>query len=627
MSGQVKISVIIPGRYREYGDLCRRLEHIVSETAAGLEIIYSPDTSGGGLLQIQYHNAFGCHSEEEIITRKRFECYCRQADAVSILRELCGAQNTLAENEGALSVLTAWLAEECVRLWHSNILPEDREEANACLRQYFDDKLLLAAMAKQYWDTPEEIARSFGRIKSTELKEKKVRTIGIFNYQMWNGGTDRVISILAPMYQDMGYQVVVITAEGPTEKDFPLSPDIPHLQITGTWETFRDNLGTRLDQWDALIKEYSIDLIIYHPWTLHLLVWDTLFLKLRGVAVVFQTHSVFSFLLAEGKSEFSLLTDRLSLGDGIAVTCKADKTFWNCFHENVHHIPNPVSPALTRVKRSAGGQNKIIWIGRFASEKRPMDAIRIMEYVVRQCPDAMLYMVGGGNWDIHEQCRQAVAEKGLGHHVVFTGFQKDVYQYLESASVHVVTSVYEGYSMVLLEAMAHGVPTVMYGMPYLDLCRTDYGVLSVEESNYKQAAAEICRLLKNPSVWRQESQAAVEGFAKTAGYDCRRAWERLISGEISPSAATKEEKVMMRAVVDHYLIGWRQAHAVPPAQAGPEPLPELPAVPEKETAFARMKRKFRGGVFCLREHGVRYTARRIMEKVLIKFSKRQNEVM
>lgn len=617
MEEQAKISVVVPECYKAYEDLSQQLNRIVDEIATGIEIVYSSDDTMGVRLQIKYDGSTDLHFAEEIISLDRFTCYCRQAEVVLTLRALCGARNTLTDNEAALSTLEAWFAEECTRLWYSEILPEDREQATACLRQHFDAKLLLGIMAKRYWDVPEEVARRFGKIETAPKKEKKVQTIGIFNYQMWTGGTERVISILAPMYEEMGYRVVVITIEGPSAEDFPLSPSIPHRQITGTWETYSGNLDARLDQWDALIKEYSIDLIMYHPWTLHLLVWDVLFLKLRGISVMFQTHSIFSFLLAEGKSEFSLLTDRLPLGDGIAVTSRADKTFWNCFHENVHHIPNPVAPALMQAKQSPGGQNRIVWIGRFAPEKRPIDAIQIMEHLVRRRPDAVLYMIGGGNEDIQEQCRQAVREKGLEHNVIFLGFQKDVYQYLETASVHIVTSVYEGYSMVLLEAMAHGVPTVMYEMPYLDLCRADYGVFGIEEANYKQAAAEICRLLEDPSAWKGASQAAAKGFAETAQYDYRGAWQRLLSGEVSPSVSTEDEKVMMQAVVNHYLIGWKRNHAVLSAQSVITDTAEM----KPETAFAWMKRKFLGGIRCVQEHGIRYTVRRFGEKLRVRFGK------
>lgn len=604
INGQVKISVTIPESFCVHTDLCQRLYREVDSIATGLRIVYSPNAVGR--IEIQYHNPSDCYftETEDIITSEQFACYCRQIKVVRLLRELCGAQKTAADNETVLSVLEARLADECVQLWYSRVLPKDRKQASAYLIQYFDGKCLLTALAKQYWDTPDEVARKFGKPETAPMKKKKVQTIGIFNYQMWNGGTDRVISILAPMYEEMGCRLVVITMEGPTPEDFPLRPGIPHLQITGNWETHSGNLDARLDQWDKLINEYSIDLIIYHPWTFRLLVWDVLFLKLRGVSVVFHIHSVFSFLLAEGKIEFSLLPNRLLLGDGIVVISKTDQIFWGCFHENVHHIPNPVAPELMQAKQSSGEGNKLVWIGRFTPEKRPMDAIQIMEHVARQHPDAVLYMIGGGDEDLRRQCQSAVQEMGLEHNVEFLGFRKNVYQYLETASVHVITSFYEGFSLSLLEAMAHGVPTVMYEMPYLDLyrARAKYGVLGIEEANCKQAAAEICRLLEDHSAWEQVSQVESKAFAEMARYDYQGAWQKLFSGEESPCVSTEEEKVMMRAVVDHYLDGWKLNHTA--------------QIVNKGSVFTRLKSKIAGGIRCVRMHGVWYTLRRIMEKFL-----------
>ena len=60
---------------------------------------------------------------------------------------------------------------------------------------------------------------------------------------------------------------------------------------------------------------------------------------------------------------------------------------------------------------------------------------------------------------------QQVADRGLGRLVRFLGFQQNPWQFIARADVFVLTSTYEGFGNVLIEAMACGTPVVATRSP------------------------------------------------------------------------------------------------------------------------------------------------------------------
>lgn len=81
------------------------------------------------------------------------------------------------------------------------------------------------------------------------------------------------------------------------------------------------------------------------------------------------------------------------------------------------------------------------------------------------------------------------------------GFTLGVEEFYKNASVLVLTSQYEGYAMVIAEALSYGVPVVSFEMPYLTLMQC--GVVQVDKENTTQMALEVNRLLQNETK-RQE---------------------------------------------------------------------------------------------------------------------------
>jgi glycosyltransferase involved in cell wall biosynthesis len=101
-------------------------------------------------------------------------------------------------------------------------------------------------------------------------------------------------------------------------------------------------------------------------------------------------------------------------------------------------------------------EDKFVFInvGRLTEAKDQRNLIEAFS----QLSDAMLMIVGDG--DLRLELEQFVGTKGCRSSVIFTGAQQDVQNYYNAADCFVLSSAWEGFGIVLAEAMACGLPVI-----------------------------------------------------------------------------------------------------------------------------------------------------------------------
>ncbi|MES2931084.1 MAG: glycosyltransferase family 4 protein [Patescibacteria group bacterium] len=103
-------------------------------------------------------------------------------------------------------------------------------------------------------------------------------------------------------------------------------------------------------------------------------------------------------------------------------------------------------------------RNTLLWVGRFEAEKNPQVALEALAFARAKGHDAGLVMVGNGR--LEGLLRQQAQDLGVTEWVEFAGYQSDVRPYYAYADVLLVTSSYEGYGMVIVEALSAEVPVL-----------------------------------------------------------------------------------------------------------------------------------------------------------------------
>lgn len=415
---------------------------------------------------------------------------------------------------------------------------------------------LIGRVADMYWDDLPRIKDAFEHIKTTPLAGKEVKTIGLYYYDMHIGGAQKVVYLMGNMLVNMGYKVVLITDDEPGPWDSVIEGvDRVFVQCPG--KTNRENYILRAAMWDKIIDEYKIDLILNNTWTSYLLMFDTVLFKLKDIPSIAYTHTVFAALLSNLGKAFYNQTYSLSMVDGMIVLSEADAAFWSVFNDNVYHLPNPVDPKLLNISHVEKPEARsIIWIGRIAPEKGPMDAIKVMDLVVKELPDAVMYMVGGsveGNYT--EECVSYIDDHGLKENVIMTGFQSEPDPFYQRSKILLNTSRFEGYPMVLIEAAAYGLPVVMYDIYHIDLAKDAYGVTTVPQGDIESAASEIIKLLSEEDYYRERHELVEESFSNLREFDFEETWRNIIRGKKSNVRTDRKTSDMVRLVRDFYMKG------------------------------------------------------------------------
>lgn len=103
-------------------------------------------------------------------------------------------------------------------------------------------------------------------------------------------------------------------------------------------------------------------------------------------------------------------------------------------------------------------------VARVARQKDYETLIRAAAVVVRKVPAVRFLMVGdhesAGHDGYYQELQELIAALGLERHFVFTGQRTDVDDLLRAMDVFVLSTHWEGFPLVILEAMGHALPVV-----------------------------------------------------------------------------------------------------------------------------------------------------------------------
>lgn len=99
-------------------------------------------------------------------------------------------------------------------------------------------------------------------------------------------------------------------------------------------------------------------------------------------------------------------------------------------------------------------------VGRFHPVKNHEKLIDIFAEIKRVEKDACLLLVGSGDSSRTEKLHQLVREYGLDENVFFLGERADATRVMSVFDLFLLPSVVEGFSLVLVEAQAHGVRSI-----------------------------------------------------------------------------------------------------------------------------------------------------------------------
>ena len=176
-------------------------------------------------------------------------------------------------------------------------------------------------------------------------------------------------------------------------------------------------------------------------------------------------------------------------------------------------IPNPIPMSVS--DEDVSKEKEIIYVGRIEyNQKRTDRVVDIWRELEPRYPDWKLTIVGDGN--DREDLLNRIDEYGL-KRVEITGFVNPI-NYYKRASILLLTSEYEGFGLVVAEAMSQGVVPVVYNSfeSVKDLITDGYnGVLVEKPFSVSGFVRRVQELIENTElhVLSQNSKIASKRFS------------------------------------------------------------------------------------------------------------------
>lgn len=338
----------------------------------------------------------------------------------------------------------------------------------------------------------------------------------IYTALVTKGGADRVIAEKANWLAEHGHEIAIITdTQMGREPVFPLSPKVRLIDLAVDFsQEYGHGFLVRIWMYYKLMRQYRrmvTDVLMKDrpDIVISTLGRDISFItKIKdGSKKIGEAHTTKHFirnfhLLEQRNVIFKYLTkffrwhmDRqVNRLDALVVLTTQDQHDWGD-KIPIYVIPNsfpfyPDKPSLCENKQA-------IIVGRYNSAKGYNYLIDAWKIVYQKHPDWIINIFGSGEYK--DRVRKQIQDNGLQDVVIMNNPIDHIMEEYLKSSIYVMSSVFEGFAMVLLEAMSCGLPCVSFDCPYGPRNVITDGVdgILVEYLNSQALADNICKLIEN----------------------------------------------------------------------------------------------------------------------------------
>ncbi len=363
------------------------------------------------------------------------------------------------------------------------------------------------------------------------------------------GGVERVLTLKANYFAEhFGYDITIILTEGKDKPLFyPLSDEIKVVNLDIGFEelwtcSFLKKIPVYLRKQRLYKKKLTAELMRIHPdITISLLRREINFLTSihDGSKKIGELHvnraNYRNFEACDSnyfKNLFSKfwmkgLVSHLKRLDRFVVLTKEDKLAWKEL-DNVEVIPDPLAFDINEV--SPLTNKRVIAVGRYVYQKGFDLLLQAWSKIEKQIPDWELAIYGMGDRspyeklvdDLHidkSRCRLYGATEDIKH------------EYL-SSSLFVFSSRFEGFGMVLIEAMACGLPVVSFDCPCgpKDIVSDKEDGVLVENGNISELADHMILLMEDDERRKRMSKNALKNVQRCKIEQIAKQWKLLFEG-------------------------------------------------------------------------------------------------
>ncbi len=250
--------------------------------------------------------------------------------------------------------------------------------------------------------------------------------------------------------------------------------------------------------------------------------------KVKGnIPLVVESHSIYSKTLVGNSIKQRYLTyflkKKLKKATCIVSLTEGDAVEWRKYYDNVKVIPNVVRLSIKGF--STLSEKRVIFVGRFDYQKRPLEAIRIWQQVYPHFPEWHLDIYGEG--EFQKDVEMMACQLNMNIHVHKP--TKHIFDCYRNSSILISTSLFEPFGLVLPEAMSCGLPVVAYDSPYgpSDIIVNGKNGFLVANNDRIMFSNRLCQLMKDLSLRRSMGISARMASARFSATIIMPQWKDL----------------------------------------------------------------------------------------------------
>ena len=359
------------------------------------------------------------------------------------------------------------------------------------------------------------------------MNEKQYKLVYLTPALYMAGGVERVLTLKANYFAEhFGYDITIILTEGKDKPFFyPLSPKIKVINLDINFEelwtcSFLKKIFVYLKKQRRYKRLVKAELMRIRPdFTISLLRREINFLndikdgskKIGELHVNRANYRNFeagdSNLIKNLFAKFWMysLVTKLKKLDRFIVLTNEDKLAWLEL-TNVSVIPDPLSFVPNQF--STLTEKRVIAVGRYVYQKGFDLLLQSWSKVEKEYPDWQLVIFGDGDRAPYVRLmKQLGIDTGRCH---LNGPTTNIQHEYANSSLFVFSSRFEGFGMVLVEAMACGLPVVSFACPCgpKDIVSDGEDGLLVKNGDVDALANAISHLVSDEQMRNTMSQAA-----------------------------------------------------------------------------------------------------------------------
>ena len=373
----------------------------------------------------------------------------------------------------------------------------------------------------------------------------------IYSQLTISGGTDRILTDKANYLANHGYDVTIITeSQMGRPLVYPLSSKVKLIDIGLDYEKqyghniiYRLFLYTRYSilykrKLSAILNRIKPNIVItlmgrsldfittLNDGSIKIGEAHTTKNHLRSLHLLEQRGCIYRWMARNIRKKQISNAKKLS---ALVLLTPEDAKDW-CNITKTYVIPNfidtfPQFPAELNNK-------KAIIVGRYNDSKGYEYLVEAWKIVNQRHPDWVIDIYGAG--ELHDNVERWIHDAHLHHTMIMHEPTNAIMQkYLES-SICIISSRYEGFSMVIIEAMASGVPCVSFDCPFgpRNIIKDRKDGILVEYLNSQALADNICLLIENDELRKKLGYQARENIQRYSRDCVMKQWEELFTSLI-----------------------------------------------------------------------------------------------